>query len=299
MCMRSISLLFFAGYGVPCSGLFVPCVQPDLSDRQQHRKLRSDGAAGAAGRHIQQRTWLAVVGFAVWALLIGAYWTFHLDIIPPRITWRWVKQQVLWPYTLDEDATWAVLTHFSGFAIFVLLADSSQRKGLWVLVTALVAISFFWMLRWLRVPTELWALTTNFVGLSVMLVSSVVGLGLFSAVAQLIALLRTLLGEHPQLQKELEGTLEQYPLLKIAVTSFHEAGEPGTLARVPSEPAPHPKSLATLPQLSPVRTAPNATLLRYKDSVVCPPLFLTRGEGGMADKVSEAECTYKRSEGME
>ena len=65
MCMRSISLLFFAGYSVPCSGLFMPCVQPDLSDRQQHRKLRSDGAAGAAGRHIQQRTWLAVVGFAV------------------------------------------------------------------------------------------------------------------------------------------------------------------------------------------------------------------------------------------
>jgi hypothetical protein len=36
---------------------------------------------------------------------------------------------------------------------------------------------------------------------------------------QVLTLLRTLLGAHPELEKELEGTLERYPLLMIAVSS--------------------------------------------------------------------------------
>jgi len=168
----------------------------------------------------------AVSGFALWAFLIGAYWTFHLEIIPSRGTWRWVKEFLLFPYTLDEDATWAVVTHFSGFAVFVFLADRTHRKR-WVFATGVVAFSFFWLLRLLQVPLELWARTTNYLGFAVMFVSSVVGLGLFSALAQVLTLLRTLLWEHPELEKQLEGTLERYPLLMIAVSS--RAGGPASV----------------------------------------------------------------------
>ena len=167
-----------------------------------------------------RRKLLAMCGFILWAALIGAYWTFHLDIIPPLSTWRWVKEVLLWPYTLDEDATWAVLTHFSGFAIFVALADGSKRSLLAVLI---VALGFFWLLQLLQIPTERWAMTTNYVGFAVMFVSSVVGLGLFSALAQLLTLLRTLLGAHPELEKEIR--MDQYPLLMIAVSSKNEKPE--------------------------------------------------------------------------
>ena len=88
-------------------------------------------AKNSGARALEQKRWLAVSGFVLWASLIGAYWTFHLEIIPSRGTWRWVKEFLLWPYTLDEDATWAVVTHFSGFALFVFMADRTHRKR-WV-----------------------------------------------------------------------------------------------------------------------------------------------------------------------
>jgi hypothetical protein len=164
---------------------------------------------------LPQRRWLALWGFALWAFLAAAYWTFHWEVLEPRSTWLVVKQGLLWPYTLDEDATWAAFTHFIGFAIFVFLADGRKR---WILITGVVAFSFYWLLLLLQVPTRLWSTWTNVLGFAVMLVSSIVGLGLFSALAQALALLRTLVGAHPELKRELERELEGHPLLMIAVS---------------------------------------------------------------------------------
>ena len=127
-----------------------------------------------------------------------------------------MKQQLLFPYTLDEDATWAALTHFTGFAIFVSLAGGSKR---WVVITVLASFSFFWMLLLLQVPTRLWSTTTNFLGFAVMLISSMVGLGLFSALAQVLTLVQTIVGAHPELKLEIAGHLDKYPLLMIATTA--------------------------------------------------------------------------------
>jgi hypothetical protein len=161
------------------------------------------------------RRWLALWGFALWAFLEAAYWTFHWEVLEPRSTWLVVKQGLLWPYTLDEDATWAAFTHFIGFAIFVFLADGRKR---WILITGVVAFSFYWLLLLLQVPTRLWSTWTNVLGFAVMLVSSIVGLGLFSALAQALALLRMLVCAHPELKRELERELEGHPLLMIAVS---------------------------------------------------------------------------------
>jgi hypothetical protein len=161
------------------------------------------------------RRWLALWGFALWAFLAAAYWTFHWEVLEPRSTWLVVKQGLLWPYTLDEDATWAAFTHFIGFAIFVFLADGRKR---WILITGVVAFSFYWLLLLLQVPTRLWSTWTNVLGFAVMLVSSIVGLGLFSALAQALALLRMLVCAHPELKRELERELEGHPLLMIAVS---------------------------------------------------------------------------------
>ena len=198
--------------------------------RAQHprqQRLRGDHAQRG------QRHWLALWGFALWAFLAAAYWTFHWEVLEPRSTWLVVKEGVLWPYTLDEDATWALFSHFIGFAIFVFLADGRKR---WILVTGLVAISFYWLLLLLQVPTRLWAAWTNVLGFAVMLISSIVGLGLFSALAQVLTLLRTLVGAHPELEQELEGQLEHYPLLMIAV-SRRDGGRDPLDCRGQPEPA--------------------------------------------------------------
>ena len=137
----------------------------------------------ASGQNSQQKRWLQIGGFLLWASLIAAYWTFHLDVIEPRSTWQWFKEWLLWPYTLDEDATWAAFTHFFGFVIFIALSDGSHRRR-WVIVTCVVAFSFYWLLLLLQVPIRLWSAATQLLGFTVMLITLVVGLGLFSALAQ-------------------------------------------------------------------------------------------------------------------
>ncbi len=223
---------FFGTWGrvLGCSQEFAP-IRPCEMRRAQHPRLCQQHLRGDHAPR-GQRHWLALWGFALWALLAAAYWTFHWEVLEPRSTWLVVKEGVLWPYTLDEDATWALFSHFIGFAIFVFLADGRKR---WILVTDLVAISFYWLLLLLQVPTRLWAAWTNVLGFAVMLISSIVGLGLFSALAQVLTLLRTLVGAHPELEQELEGQLEHYPLLMIAV-SRRDGGQPEP-ARIASCPA--------------------------------------------------------------
>ncbi len=56
-------------------------------------------------------------GFVFWISLAA------LNYLSPERVWETVKDFLLFPYTLDAEASWTVFTHFSGFAIFVFLAD--------------------------------------------------------------------------------------------------------------------------------------------------------------------------------
>ncbi len=71
-------------------------------------------------RRSVERSLGGIGGFVFWTFLAA------LNYISPERVWETVKDFLLQPYTLDAEASWTVFTHFSGFAIFVFLADRSM-----------------------------------------------------------------------------------------------------------------------------------------------------------------------------
>ncbi len=100
--------------------------------------------------------------FSSWVLLAALWWAFELNFLsvdyPKSLFNRFFEMLITSP-----DATWALLSHTSGLAVFLVIVNIPSKRR-WLAVILLCGLGFLFSLKSLGVPETAWASTTNAAG---------------------------------------------------------------------------------------------------------------------------------------
>jgi hypothetical protein len=109
-------------------------------------------------------------------LLAALWWAFELDLLSVHYP-KSVFTHFFETFFKSPDATWALLSHTSGLAVFLIIINVPSKRR-WLVFVLLGGGCFLWGLRSLGVPETAWASTTNAAGYTIMFFAAVTCLGL-------------------------------------------------------------------------------------------------------------------------